>query len=472
MKNKIKIKLIFYLILGGFFFKIFKFFYKKIKIPNVFHNLKEFLKGEEREVEELSTGKESFKKYCRDSRQLFRDYFIPHEGNSHKPKILRSHSLAVIVLAVFMLKIFVTGYLFFIYPNTGEMSVGMTNQILAMINEDRAKDNLEPLSINAVLSTAAMAKADDMVMRDYFDHYGPDGKKPWDWIDRGQYAYLFVGENLAMNFSSAQSAHTALMASPTHKENILNGRYRDVGLAIVSGKIDGKETNVLVELFGSRVSPYLATAANTNNSAGSTAEQTVTSEPAMTPEAQAPAVAAAATEPAKPPAQETQPAAPAQPAPAEKVEAPVNSSGTEAAPDRQAAETPPLIARSGEQPAENAEGVDTLAMADTAVAQDNAAPASPNPELEENPDAQPTYFKAVDNRRIGFATRMIETSKYIYLGLLILVIASLLINILVRVSVQHKHVIIQSLVVILLLAGLLAVHMHILETIPGKIAVI
>jgi hypothetical protein len=61
-----------------------------------------------------------------------------------------------------------------------------------------------------------------------------------------------VGENLARNFTSVAMAHKALMASPSHKDNILNKKYTDVGIAVVSGTLANEETTVLVQLFGSR----------------------------------------------------------------------------------------------------------------------------------------------------------------------------------------------------------------------------
>ena len=72
------------------------------------------------------------------------------------------------------------------------------------------------------MSASALAKAEDMAINNYFAHYSPNGKKPWDWINRDNYAYLFVGENLAINFTSAEAVHEALMNSPTHRQNILN----------------------------------------------------------------------------------------------------------------------------------------------------------------------------------------------------------------------------------------------------------
>ncbi|MCX6796137.1 MAG: hypothetical protein NTW06_01420, partial [Candidatus Falkowbacteria bacterium] len=77
-----------YLILGGFLVEIMRFLYKKIKPNQLKSNLGNFFKEEKREVKELRTGQESLRKFCHDSCSLVVDYFIPHECNSYKPKIL------------------------------------------------------------------------------------------------------------------------------------------------------------------------------------------------------------------------------------------------------------------------------------------------------------------------------------------------------------------------------------------------
>ena len=80
-----------YLVLGGFFVKIIKL------ILNNKDKISDFAKEEKREIEELKTKKQGFDKFCSDSASLLKHYFIPHEGNGHKPKILHPKSLISII---------------------------------------------------------------------------------------------------------------------------------------------------------------------------------------------------------------------------------------------------------------------------------------------------------------------------------------------------------------------------------------
>lgn len=246
---------------GWFFWTMFGFYlFKKIrsfkqsgKMKDIEHNFKEFLHKENKEIKEYTHNKENISEFVADSNNIFKDYFIPHSGNNHMPKILRTKSLAIMALVAVLLKFSVVAYLYFIFPNSSKADADMVAKILALVNRDRSAESLATLSLNPVLSNSALAKANDIISKDYFAHVSPDGKKPWDWIDRGQYAYALVGENLAMNFTTAESAHRALMNSPSHKRNIMNKKYSDIGLAIVSGEIAGKKTNVLVQMFSTQV---------------------------------------------------------------------------------------------------------------------------------------------------------------------------------------------------------------------------
>ncbi|MDD3487301.1 MAG: CAP domain-containing protein [Candidatus Moranbacteria bacterium] len=123
--------------------------------------------------------------------------------------------------------------------------------IVNLTNKSRFDDGEASLKLNAKLSEAAREKAGDMVANNYFAHTSPAGKTPWVWIDGENYDYNFAGENLAMDFHSAESMQTAWMASPTHRANILNGKYKDVGVAMKDGMLSGHETTVVVVMFGS-----------------------------------------------------------------------------------------------------------------------------------------------------------------------------------------------------------------------------
>ncbi len=248
-KNKKKKKWLFLIFM--FFYLIKKIFNikKSKKIKEIESNFKDYLHKESKEIKKYTTNKEDFSKFVEDSSNIFKDYFIPHSGNNHTPKILKTKSLAIILFVAILLKFSLVAYLYFVFPNSGKANEAVVSKVLELVNQARKDESVEILKLNPVLSNSALAKANDIISKDYFAHISPDGKRPWDFIDRGQYAYALVGENLAMNFTTAESVHRALMNSPSHKKNIMNAKYRDIGLAMARGEIGGKKTNVLVEIF-------------------------------------------------------------------------------------------------------------------------------------------------------------------------------------------------------------------------------
>lgn len=122
--------------------------------------------------------------------------------------------------------------------------------IIALANASRTKAGLTPLSENVTLATAAKNKANDMIKNDYFAHTSPKGVEPWYWIKDAGYQYKAAGENLAINYTDASEQHEAWMKSETHRANIMNTRYQEIGVAVVHGKIAGKDSTVTVEYFG------------------------------------------------------------------------------------------------------------------------------------------------------------------------------------------------------------------------------
>lgn len=125
------------------------------------------------------------------------------------------------------------------------------SEVVALANSARDRAELPALTENAQLSQAARAKAEDMIKNDYFSHTSPKGIEPWYWIKQAGYQYQAAGENLAINYTNAEDQHEAWMKSATHRANILNTRYQEIGVAVVKGKVNGKESIVTVEMFGS-----------------------------------------------------------------------------------------------------------------------------------------------------------------------------------------------------------------------------
>lgn len=182
----------------------------------------------------------------------FHHFFFPHESNNHKAKALHFSSL-LIYLAIFVL----IQVSFSVLLRTNPSVLGIASDIsverlLYLTNQKRAEYGLTPLKLNQDLSQAAFKKAEDMFANDYWAHNSPQGKTPWDFIIGARYRYIYAGENLAKDFANSDGVVEAWMKSPSHRENMLQEKYEDIGFAAVNGNLNGGETTLVVQMFGKK----------------------------------------------------------------------------------------------------------------------------------------------------------------------------------------------------------------------------
>ncbi|MBI3261490.1 hypothetical protein HYZ64_03940 [Candidatus Berkelbacteria bacterium] len=123
--------------------------------------------------------------------------------------------------------------------------------IFELTNDARAKHGLAPLAQSQLLEQAAIAKTQDMITQGYFDHVGPNGQTPWALMDKAGYRYEYGGENLAVGFSSAEDMVQAWLVSPSHRENLLDRNFEDIGIAALPAIVDGLPDLIVVQMFGS-----------------------------------------------------------------------------------------------------------------------------------------------------------------------------------------------------------------------------
>lgn len=135
-------------------------------------------------------------------------------------------------------------------PHKAKAESVSAKTLVTLTNSSRASESLPYLSINQNLVSAARAKAQDMIDKDYFAHNSPEGITPWYWIKKAGYSYSFAGENLAIDFSSSSTIHSAWMASPSHRANILDSNFAEIGIAVLTGEFEGRNTIVVVQMFG------------------------------------------------------------------------------------------------------------------------------------------------------------------------------------------------------------------------------
>ncbi|MFA5095303.1 MAG: CAP domain-containing protein [Candidatus Paceibacterota bacterium] len=184
----------------------------------------------------------------------FKKHFIPHEGNEHRPHILRGSNIRNIVIVVIFLET-----LAFLIPTltriniTGGMATVLPAVLAQLTNQERKEQNLQTLVVNPILNEAAEMKAEDMAAKSYFAHTSPEGKTPWYWLEKVGYEYQYAGENLAINFSDSKDVTEAWMASPTHKANIVKGNYTEIGTGVATGIYKGRETVFVAQVYANPI---------------------------------------------------------------------------------------------------------------------------------------------------------------------------------------------------------------------------
>jgi len=186
-------------------------------------------------------------------------WFLPHSGNNHKAHLIRAYSLFFLCFAFAFLQISLNFVLLSQPVVLGFSSHITPEKIIELTNQEREELGLNTLKENELLSEAARQKAADMFAFNYWAHISPSGRTPWTFFTDAGYKYQYAGENLARDFNDPESVVRAWMDSPSHRENVVNSKYQEIGIAVVDGSLQGVETTLVVQLFGTA---YGASVAN------------------------------------------------------------------------------------------------------------------------------------------------------------------------------------------------------------------
>ncbi len=177
-------------------------------------------------------------------------HFLPH------PELKTRATLLSHVFLLIYVGIVASSFVFFKYvPKVAPGVLGYASKIdidtlLKDTNKKRTEAGLQTLKLDQKLSDAAKKKASHMFKENYWAHVSPAGVEPWFFILEEEYDYMYAGENLAKNFNASDEVVDAWYKSPSHRENLLNPKYVDVGFAIVNGTLQGYETTLVVQMFG------------------------------------------------------------------------------------------------------------------------------------------------------------------------------------------------------------------------------
>ena len=111
----------------------------------------------------------------------------------------------------------------------------MVDQVLQLVNLERAEEGLSPVVVNPELQKLADEFACRMIVADFFGHTDPEtGEGPGDRA-QGKYSYYAIGENLAAGQPTPADAMRVWMESPAHRDIILDDKWTEVGLSVRQG---------------------------------------------------------------------------------------------------------------------------------------------------------------------------------------------------------------------------------------------
>ena len=180
-------------------------------------------------------------------------YFIPHSGNNYHPHILHAKrawfygALGVLIKGLVVVFVMLLPAEAFVMPNIVAVE---ESKIVMLTNSLRLKSGLPKLSESPKLAASALYKAEDMADKQYFAHESPEGNRLTFFLDRAGYKYQSAGENLAIGYFDATKVLEAWKASPTHKANLLDKDFTQIGVGAKDGAYEGTATLYVAQHFG------------------------------------------------------------------------------------------------------------------------------------------------------------------------------------------------------------------------------
>ena len=182
--------------------------------------------------------------------------FTPHPANNHRPRLLEPSLLSTLAIFILLAN---SGVKIFAQVQGGILGYASditVEQILTLTNQHRLDAGLPALKLDDRLADAARRKAADMFTFNYWAHVNPqNNRQPWYFFDVVGYQYRYAGENLGRDFGTTAPLVQAWIDSPTHRDNLLSSRYQDTGIAVVNGTLQGIDTTLVVQLFGTHQNP-------------------------------------------------------------------------------------------------------------------------------------------------------------------------------------------------------------------------
>ncbi|MCX7614195.1 MAG: SafA/ExsA family spore coat assembly protein [Clostridiales bacterium] len=108
----------------------------------------------------------------------------------------------------------------------------LEQQVINLVNKQRANYGLPPLKANWELCRVARYKSQDMINRHYFNHQSPTYGSPFNMMESFGIRFSAAGENIAYGQRTPQEVMNSWMGSTGHRNNILSRVYNQIGVGV------------------------------------------------------------------------------------------------------------------------------------------------------------------------------------------------------------------------------------------------
>ena len=116
--------------------------------------------------------------------------------------------------------------------STSESFSAYQKEVVDLVNIERAKAGLNPLTLDSSISNVATKKSQDMIDNNYFSHNSPTYGSPFDMLKKFGISYKTAGENIAMGQKTPKEVVNAWMNSEGHRKNIMNQNFSKIGVGV------------------------------------------------------------------------------------------------------------------------------------------------------------------------------------------------------------------------------------------------
>ena len=123
-----------------------------------------------------------------------------------------------------------------VYIPKSSDTIPTEDEVIRLVNEERQKAGLSPVTKNWEVSRIGRIKSQDMIDNNYFAHNSPIYGTPFQMLKSFGISYRYAGENIAKGQTSPKAVMNAWMNSSGHKANILNKNYTQIGVGLAKSK--------------------------------------------------------------------------------------------------------------------------------------------------------------------------------------------------------------------------------------------